>query len=224
MLEKSYLKYKKEKKEEEQISKEKAKKIAEKDIEGAFDWNALFLITFSFLTKPYRTAGEAGNNLCNDLFATTQSKIPFSSLLPGQLKWIEVEGAKQIRRVTDTTREIVKQQMINGLLERLNTADIAKNIAEKTLELAEGRSRNISRTETHNSIMAVTNQNLIAQGFNSHTWLTFGDEVVRDWHVDLDGETVQIGEQFSNGLLYPGDTNGPADEIVNCRCFVIPES
>jgi hypothetical protein len=49
---------------------------------------------------------------------------------------------------------------------------------------------------------------------------------VRDTHSDMEGQTVSFGEPFETGggvhLLYPGDPNGPPEEIINCRCYVFP--
>lgn len=49
------------------------------------------------------------------------------------------------------------------------------------------------------------------------TWLT-GDNP-RPSHAALDGETVPIGESFSNGLMWPGDGGDP-DEVAGCNCGV----
>jgi HK97 family phage portal protein len=37
-------------------------------------------------------------------------------------------------------------------------------------------------------------------------------------HPELDGETVEIGDTFSNGLLWPGDPSGSADDTAGCVC------
>jgi HK97 family phage portal protein len=37
-------------------------------------------------------------------------------------------------------------------------------------------------------------------------------------HPGMDGERVAIGEEFSNGLLWPGDPNGREDEVAGCMC------
>ncbi|HBF40819.1 MAG TPA: phage portal protein [Anaerolineaceae bacterium] len=42
----------------------------------------------------------------------------------------------------------------------------------------------------------------------------------RETHMSMDGETVGIREKFSNGLRWPGDSLGMADETVNCRCVL----
>jgi SPP1 gp7 family putative phage head morphogenesis protein len=52
-------------------------------------------------------------------------------------------------------------------------------------------------------------------------WLATLDSRTRDSHRDMDGESVKVGETFSNGCRYPGDPRGPAAEIWNCRCTLV---
>ena len=52
-------------------------------------------------------------------------------------------------------------------------------------------------------------------------WVATLDSRTRDSHRIMDGETVPVGEQFSNGCEYPGDPDGPPEEIWNCRCTLI---
>lgn len=49
-------------------------------------------------------------------------------------------------------------------------------------------------------------------------WLATLDGRTRSSHRALDGERIQLGEKFSNGLRWPADPYGPASEIWNCRC------
>lgn len=39
-------------------------------------------------------------------------------------------------------------------------------------------------------------------------------------HGSMNGETVSIGEKFSNGMDWPGDPDGGADEVANCQCSI----
>lgn len=43
----------------------------------------------------------------------------------------------------------------------------------------------------------------------------------RPSHAALNGETVGIRETFSNGLRWPGDPRGSADENAGCQCSVV---
>lgn len=53
-------------------------------------------------------------------------------------------------------------------------------------------------------------------------WLAALDPRTRGSHRRLDGETVALDAEFSNGLRYPGDPDGPAAEVYNCRCTLVP--
>lgn len=57
-------------------------------------------------------------------------------------------------------------------------------------------------------------------------WRTAHDKRVRDSHRVMDGQEVALGQMFETGdgnfLEYPGDPNGPAEEVINCRCWREP--
>lgn len=52
-------------------------------------------------------------------------------------------------------------------------------------------------------------------------WLATLDGRTRHSHAKLDGETIDTNKTFSNGCKYPGDPDGVAEEIYNCRCTLI---
>lgn len=52
-------------------------------------------------------------------------------------------------------------------------------------------------------------------------WLATLDGRTRHSHAVLDGEQVAQDKKFSNGCRYPGDPQGPAWEIYNCRCTLV---
>lgn len=52
-------------------------------------------------------------------------------------------------------------------------------------------------------------------------WVATLDNRTRDSHRIVDGEIIKVGEKFSNGLRFPGDPNGPAAEVYNCRCCTV---
>lgn len=52
-------------------------------------------------------------------------------------------------------------------------------------------------------------------------WLAALDSRTRGSHRHLDGEVVKLDAEFSNGLKYPGDPDGPASEVYNCRCTLV---
>lgn len=54
-------------------------------------------------------------------------------------------------------------------------------------------------------------------------WMATIDARTRDSHRELDGETIEEDEEFSNGLRYPADPEGKPSEVYNCRCTLVAE-
>ncbi len=52
-------------------------------------------------------------------------------------------------------------------------------------------------------------------------WLATLDGRTRHSHRQLDGYKIKVGGKFPNGCRFPGDPQGPAWEIYNCRCTLI---
>lgn len=52
-------------------------------------------------------------------------------------------------------------------------------------------------------------------------WDAALDSRTRESHSMVDGEIRELDEKFSNGLMFPGDPNGGASEVINCRCALL---
>lgn len=107
--------------------------------------------------------------------------------------------------------------------------EMTKDVVETTFRhldeeyfLSDDRTILIAQNEA-NSVM---NQSDFIQAKRSgkkyKTWLTEGDEKVREAHVLVDFTKIPIDEYFNVGedkMLYPHDyLNGSAENLVNCRC------
>jgi len=67
-----------------------------------------------------------------------------------------------------------------------------------------------------------------AAGFGARDAAEKSGAAAKSWHVNsgnprsshasMNGETVGIDENFSNGMAWPGDPDGGADENANCQC------
>lgn len=53
------------------------------------------------------------------------------------------------------------------------------------------------------------------------TWVATLDDRTRHSHEMVDGETVDVDEPFSNGLMFPADPDGDPEEVYNCRCTLV---
>lgn len=52
-------------------------------------------------------------------------------------------------------------------------------------------------------------------------WDSTLDARTRDSHAKVDGEIRELDKPFSNGLMFPGDPDGEAAEVINCRCALL---
>lgn len=58
-------------------------------------------------------------------------------------------------------------------------------------------------------------------------WIATSDDRTREWHLEMDGQEVDIDENFIDGLgnelEYPGDPDGEPETVYNCRCSMKAE-
>lgn len=110
---------------------------------------------------------------------------------------------------------------------KLTSSEVDKLVSRYSDRLVTLRGETIGRTEAQASIHEAQNEAFrqlvdsesIPRENVTRTWRTAIDSRVRDVHADMEGETVGLDEDFSNGLAYPG-APGPAEETINCRCMV----
>lgn len=50
------------------------------------------------------------------------------------------------------------------------------------------------------------------------------DDRTRESHVAVDGEIRELDKPFSNGLMFPSDPDGAAEEVINCRCALLQKA
>jgi HK97 family phage portal protein len=128
----------------------------------------------------------------------------------------QIDGAVQ-----DGIQEAIAEGMSQG--EALS--DIADRISSVFDFADQTRADRIARTEVVGASNAGATQAMTQAGADGKEWLTSRDDKVRDTHAEAEGQQVGPDENFKVGdteLEYPGDPSGPPEEIVNCRCTVIP--
>ena len=139
------------------------------------------------------------------------------------------------------SRSILYQGMSENLTRQVDTAissaraqDLSATQTQKFLRqqfprISRVQAARIARTETHN-----------AASFASHTynkktadeldikmmkkWVAVADERTRTAHVEANGQTVPMDEDFTIGgakMEYAGDPKGGAKNVVNCRCVIV---
>ena len=167
---------------------------------------------FTELALPFmkEAAKEAGQEAL-DLVGIGES-FSFSAALEKKLK---ERAAFFAESVNDTTLEKLSKTLADGLDSGEGIAELTARVKAVYEEFPTYRAETIARTES----TAVNNEGFLeayqqSKVVNSMEWLSAGDARVRPEHVDLDGEIVEVGKNFSNGLQFPSEPN--------CRCVISP--
>lgn len=138
------------------------------------------------------------------------------------LQYVSQESVRRkITSITDTTRARIVSMVDRGYSDGLGVAEIARGIRSAIPGMSRLRGALIARTETHGAANFGADVAARETGLTLRKeWVSAADERTRESHAAADGETVGMDDAFSNGLMYPGDPSGDADEVINCRCSI----
>lgn len=193
------------------------------------------------LAKTYgtsmRMAGEPMIEGLKDCFPQLETKQDEDDLFQQFIaEFIEQYGARKVQQILETTRKQIMGVIREGQREGLGIEAIAKLMREAIPEFSRVRSRVIARTEAHGSSQFA--QMRTAQQSTRplvKMWNSVEDTRTRSFieddqydHRVMDEQRVALEQPFmvptilggSEPLMYPGDPNGSAGNVINCRCSV----
>jgi len=139
------------------------------------------------------------------------------------------EAGSRIVNVTDYTVEQVREVLQEGIQEGYGIEKIAREL-DKSPAINRVRARRIARTE----IVSASNEGSMMGARSTSlnlkkVWISTPDNRTRTFaedgwgHLSADGEEVAMDEMFTRTgepLRYPGDPNGSAGNVIQCRCAV----
>lgn len=118
----------------------------------------------------------------------------------------------------------VMREISRGIAQSLSYQEIARNL-KTTTSVDFNKCLRITKTEGHRvQCESAFNVQVRAKAKGANImkqWDSTLDSRTRPSHQKVDGEIVNVEEKFSNGLMYPGDPDGTASEVVNCRCALL---
>lgn len=147
--------------------------------------------------------------------------VMFAEVSPSVLAYFH-KRLPELSKINNTIRKQVKGRLIEGLEENKTINELQDDVRE-VYNFTSARALTIARTETGIALNGGRFIEMRDEGVEKQTWITAGDEHVRDSHAAQNGITVNVGERFPNGLLFPNDPSGTPEEIINCRCTTISE-
>lgn len=127
-----------------------------------------------------------------------------------------------LNRVDSNINEI----LLDGYKSGVGINEVSRQITERFDQLRTWEAKRIARTEIHTAQNMGVMNSYDQLGVEYTQWIAASDDRTRESHVEIDREIIPIGSTYSNGLAFPGDTSGPIEEWINCRCsnapFVMP--
>ena len=131
---------------------------------------------------------------------------------------LEKEKRKLDNRIEDEIQKAQKQ--------RLNHKETEQQI-RKTLNENKPRIKHILRDATHTNQAGLSLAGALEQGYNYKIWNNGRSRTrVRPWHRARKIQAVEIDDVFEIPsdkiayMMYPGDLNGGAENVANCRCWL----
>lgn len=141
-------------------------------------------------------------------------------------QWMEV-ARNRLRGIGDNAWRDAAAALRQSLESGEGLAKAADRVRE-SLRTTMNRAATIARTEAAgvvNGADASISAELAGAGMTHQVeWLATFDQRTRQSHAEANGQTIEPGGSFIVGgaeLAYPGDPNGPADEVINCRCTTL---
>ena len=118
----------------------------------------------------------------------------------------------------------ISGEISRGISNAAMYSEIAKNLSSYA-RIGKNNAHRIVRTEMHriqNKAAMDAQWKAKANGADVvKQWDAALDKRTRDSHAKVDGEIRELDEEFSNGLMFPGDPSGRPEEVINCRCALL---
>jgi hypothetical protein len=127
---------------------------------------------------------------------------------------------KRVLPITEETKDWIGRVLEKATVEGWGVEETVSEIMTKAKDINRKRAKVIVRTESNTAMnlagdLAEEKSSILLD----KVWIDAKDNRERASHLRCGREGAIPKEQpFSNGLMLPGDPNGPAKEVVNCRC------
>ena len=199
---------------------------------------------YHILQKYDKREYKLGQAEAQRLVRLSQQGYSFKSIKPkikldkrfslfGTLRGAEEDLFERIFIASQQTLARVEQSIMTIILDGYKSGKgidkVANDLNRRFDQLTTWESKRIARTEIHNSHNTAVNDTYNELGVEYTMWISANDDRVRSYekgdeadHEILNGEIIRLGDTYSNGLKFPGDTDGDIVEWINCRCANAP--
>lgn len=183
----------------------------------------------TFATNHNYAAYQLEHDTSLDLSFTLYDRYTLKNLVaedPNLLPLPSVDIPKDLRWNKQKINSVITQAVLQGD----SIPKIAQSLRKVTdmNHTAAVRNARTSMTAAQNAGRVESYKHAQDMGIEmEQEWLATLDGRTRHSHRQMDGERIPVAKdkwhpaKFSNGCRYPGDPQGPAWEIYNCRCTLV---
>lgn len=193
--------------------------LAEAVADGLLDWDAEAKQLEDLLRPLWQDA-------FNDGVTIQQAAYNIQNIRrPEPVVAARINGGQRVTRIEQTTKDKIGAIIARGVSDGASQQTLQQEIID-LMGTSKARAKLIARQETMTSLATGQFDTMTAAGATTKTWHHRPQKNPRDGkhgpdHVSMEGETVAIDVEFSNGLQYPRDPDvGRPEEVINCRCYI----
>lgn len=136
-------------------------------------------------------------------------------------EYLRTASGKKIVAITAGIRAAVRLTLNHISRQGLGEVAAAKVLAARIKRFSIARAARIARTEQSQAANLASNSYAKANGLKKKVWMSAQQERTRPAHYAANGQTRPMNQPFIVGgerLQHPGDPNGSAANVINCRC------
>ena len=121
----------------------------------------------------------------------------------------------------------IEEELRKNSIRNLSDSEIRKILSEKYADTGKARLKNIVKDSIHTNESNISFIQALNEGYSYKVWMNGRSKgKTRPWHRARIIDSVPIDEYFDiygsyhAELMYPGDLNGGAENVANCRCWL----
>jgi HK97 family phage portal protein len=187
------------------------------------DINVLLAMIDNFLEVDSKKLGPMMKPIYEEgsLSASTISLYSLGISLPSKVNDIIVEDmVKNISDISDYTYKLIRNEIKDAITSGESVAEMTDRVLG-IYKFQASRARIIAQTESANVMNRTTNDEYVKAGVKKKVWVATNDDKTRDSHRTYGAMgAIPYNEPFNKqtGIMFPGDPQASASEIVGCRC------
>jgi hypothetical protein len=146
------------------------------------------------------------------------------------VNYFRLIGGTKVQGIDETTTDKIRTVLTRILGLNISRRQQAAQFQEELNDPAFNRARSlvIARTESTTAANHGINEGAQSSDYEvAKFWINTKDKRTRKTHLAMTTDRIQINQPFIVGgveMMYPGDVDAPAAEVVNCRCVMATEA